>query len=526
MDIYKSIKLKFKNFQKKNKFSKFFNNFITITLNVISNLFFRKPKNIFKQSFFDKLNVKNINPNYLLFFLSIIFFIYLVYLSIPGLIQEDNLQKKLTQKLQKEYNLEFALSSDINYSILPKPHFLIKDVVIFTDKSGYQKEFTQIKKLKIFIYQNNFFKKKFNIKKIAIDDANVFVEKSDFSFINKFLDNGFSKHPIKINKSKLFFKNNEGMTVTLLSLKNVLIHLNEINQEHKITTNGKIFNLPFTAYWSKSMNGNISETKVKFKKLKLSFVNLNKMAEDGKFTRNFKVFLKRSKLITNYTFQNDDIMISSNKSFIGNNKFNYNGSIDLDPFNFKIKSDIDQIDFKNFLKKIYLFKEIFSRELILNNNFNGNFNIKSQNVVNDNLFQKMDLRVNFVGETIEFNNSNFSNKKIGNLNVIESVLFDEKNSLLLKSKVKFEIKDINKFNRKFLISKKNKKEISDIFFTFIIDLDRMNLKIYNVSINSEKKEMSEELDDLVYNFNNGFIKINNFISLKNFIKKVVSTYDG
>ena len=54
----------------------------------------------------------------------------------------------------------------------------------------------------------------------------------------------------------------------------------------------------------------------------------------------------------------------------------------------------------------------------------------------------------------------------------------------------------------------------------------MNLKIYNVSINSEKKEMSEELDDLVYNFNNGFIKINNFISLKNFIKKIVSTYDG
>ena len=162
----------------------------------------------------------------------------------------------------------------------------------------------------------------------------------------------------------------------------------------------------------------------------------------------------------------------------------------------------------------------------MNNNFNGNFEIKSKNVVNDILFQKMDLKVNFVGETIEFNNSSFSNKKIGKLNIIDSVLFEEKNSLLLKSKVKFEIKDINKFNRKFLISKKNKKNINDIFFTFIVDLDRMILKIYNISINNEKKEMSEELDDLVYNFNNGLINVNNFINLKNFIKKVVSAYDG
>ena len=29
-----------------------------------------------------------------------------------------------------------------------------------------------------------------------------------------------------------------------------------------------------------------------------------------------------------------------------------------------------------------------------------------------------------------------------------------------------------------------------------------------------KKEMSEELDDLVYNFNNGLINVNNFINLK------------
>ena len=58
---------------------------------------------------------------------------------------------------------------------------------------------------------------------------------------------------------------------------------------------------------------------------------------------------------------------------------------------------------------------------------------------------------------------------------------------------------------------------------------RQNLEKFSwiyIKLNNEKKEMSEELDDLVYNFNNGLINVNNFINLKNFIKKVVSAYDG
>ena len=111
---------------------------------------------------------------------------YLLYLSIPGIIINENIQNELEKKLKKEYNLDFALTPDIDYSILPKPHYVIKDVVIFTEKKGYQKEFSQIKKLRIFINQNNFFKMDNVIKKIEIKDANFFIEKSDFNFIDDF----------------------------------------------------------------------------------------------------------------------------------------------------------------------------------------------------------------------------------------------------------------------------------------------------------------------------------------------------
>ena len=171
-----------KNFFKKNILNKLFSKFFT---------FFNMPKGTWNISF-NQLKKKNIENyisekfqlNYALFVLSIVFFLYLLYLSIPGIIISENIQKELEEKLKKEYNLDFALTPDINYSILPKPHYVINDVVIFTQKTGYQKEFSQIKKLKIFINQNNFFKMNNVIKKIEIKNANFFIENSDFEFID------------------------------------------------------------------------------------------------------------------------------------------------------------------------------------------------------------------------------------------------------------------------------------------------------------------------------------------------------
>ena len=106
---------------------------------------------------------------------------------------------------------------------------------------GYQKEFSQIKKLKIFIYQNNFFNLDNTIKKIEIKNANFFIEKSDFNFINTFLENRFSKNSIKILKSKIFYKSSEGQIVSFFSLENILIFYDDLKKENSLISKGKIF---------------------------------------------------------------------------------------------------------------------------------------------------------------------------------------------------------------------------------------------------------------------------------------------
>ncbi len=510
-----------KNFLKKNILNKLFSKFFAL---------FNMPKSTFKISFsqFKKKNIENyisekFQLNYALFVISIVFFIYLLYLSIPGILMNENIQKELEEKLKKEYNLYFALTPNIDYSILPKPHYIINDVVIFTEKMGYQKEFSQIKKFKIFINQNNFFKMNNVIKKIEIKDANFFIEKSDFNFLDNFLNNRFSKNPIKVLKSKIFYKSDEGQIVSFLSLESILIFYDELKKENSLQTKGKIFNIPFLFDWKYDEILNEKITKITLSPLKLSFLNKSKKNDEIK---NLKINFKRSKLNTNYFFKEDKIILESNNSFLGTEKFNYKGRINLDPFDFQIDSVIQRLDLKKILPNKNFLDEIFSQEFLLNENFNGRFAIKSNNLNSGSFFNEILLNLNYVGEKIELSNSKILNKKIGSLNLDYGNIYLENNDILFKGKFSFEIFDKNRFYRKFLVSKKNQKEIKKVFFGITYNLSNFDTKIFFISLNKDKPEMNDNLDNLIYSFNNSSITVNNWISLRSFINKILSSYPG
>ncbi len=510
-----------KNFFKKNILFKMLSKFFSI---------FNMPKNAWNISFnqFKKKNIENFisekfQLNYVLFLLSIVFFLYLLYLSIPGIVISKNIQNELEEKLKKEYNLDFALTPDINYSILPKPHYSVKDVVMFNEKLGYQKEFSQIKKLKIFINQNNFFKMNNIIKKIEIKNANFFIENSDFDFINNFLDNGFSNKSIKIVKSKIFYKSNEGQIVSFFTLENILISHDKFKKENSLISKGKIFNIPFTFDWRYDESLNEKITKIKLYPLKLSL--LNKSKKNNKM-KNLKVNFKRSKLNTNYFFEEDSIIINSNSSFIGTNKFDYEGKINLDPFDFRIESKIQKFDLKKIIPDKNMLNEIFSKEFLLNENFNGRFTISSKNLDNGTFFNEILINSNYVGEKIELSNSKLYNKKIGSLNLDYGNIYLEENDIFFKGKFSFDVFDKKKFYRKFLISKKNQKDIKKVYFGFIYNLSRSDAKIFFISLNDDKPEMNDNLDNLIYSFNNNSIRVNNWISLRSFVNKILSSYPG
>ena len=101
-------------------------------------------------------------------------------------------QNYLTKLLKNQYDLEFSLTPEISYSILPKPHFQINDVVIFNNIENFQKEIAQVKKLKIYLTQKNFLKKRqLKIKSVELYQTNFFINQTDINFLKEFLIKGF-----------------------------------------------------------------------------------------------------------------------------------------------------------------------------------------------------------------------------------------------------------------------------------------------------------------------------------------------
>ena len=475
---------------------------------------------------FSRFYEKQFKINYLIFFLSIIFFYYLIYLSFPGILHNKTDQNYFTNLLKEKYDLEFALTPEINYSILPRPHFQVKDVIIFNNTGDFQKELAEVKKIKIYLFQDNFFKKKkLKIKSIELFEANFFFNKFDVPFIKNFLENGFEGKPLNIKRAKLFYQDTDGSTISFLKLKKVnMAHNYNINQ-NVLTSVGDIYNIPFNISWKQDLTKSEQITNIKFKKIKLQILNFTKLIEEKK-TNKLQVYLNRSRFIVNYSLKDKSINLVSNNSFIGNDKFLFSGKIFLDPFNFDIDSSLDSLKIKNIYRNADFFREIFSNNFILNENFNGKINFNIEKLEKNPLFNNLDINANFVGNTLDLSYSSFLNNKLANLVLKKGILYEKENDLIFKGDLDFVINDMSKFYNKFVIPKKNRINLDKINFEVIVNLTNFDFKILKIINNNFKEKEFSEIDELIYEFNSGAIKISNWIEFKIFANKIISSYSG
>ena len=69
-------------------------------------------------------------------------------------------------------------------------------------------------------------------------------------------------------------------------------------------------------------------------------------------------------------------------------------------------------------------------------------------------------------------------------------------------------------------------DLEKVYFGLNYNLSKSDAKIFFISLNDDKPEMSDNLDNLIYGFNNNSITVNNWISLRSFINKILSSYPG
>ena len=117
-------------------------------------------------------------------------------------------------------------------------------------------------------------------------------------------------------------------------------------------------------------------------------------------------------------------------------------------------------------------------------------------------------------------------KKIGNLKILNSSFLNNEDKFYLEAKVSLDIKNKDAFYKKFLISKKKRKDFKKFEMIFEFDTLNKNFRVNKVNFYdlNNKRIFSEKIDDLVENYADRRFDYLNSISFRNYLKEVFEVY--
>ena len=476
-----------------------------------------------------ELKISNFNK-YIIAFISLIFF-SLFYFLIPTFYDKNWVQNTLEKKLLNDFKVNFSLSSDILYEILPSPHFTIKNAKIINEDNEKLKELGEIGKLKVFISKKNLFNKKnLKINLISINNANFYIQKDDLVFFNNIMNNNLLSKKIKVKKSNIFIEDDEKKTISIVKVPEGKLFHDNLNLMNVLDLKGEVFKTPFLLTLNKDLSLlKSNEIKVDLKKVDLSFFNKSLKNSKG-VTEGLNILkILNSKLITKYEFNNNLLNFNSTGSKINQSSISYNGNISLNPFDLVVDINLDNLKLSDLVNPNNIFLEFFKNKIFFNNNLSVKSTLQSSNLKDNEIFDKVKIIFNMKNGKVDFNNTVLIKEDVGILKIINSNLYFVNDRLILTSEIKIQLENLKKFYSLLQTPKKNRKIIDYIIINFDYDfLDNKtnvsSFKINNKEINDSQIELNADVESILGYFNNQ--KKNNFIKTKIFINKLIEAYSG
>ena len=501
--------------------SYFFKKKITKNVNTFTQKLFFKFDNLKTKYFGKSSKISNFNK-FIIAFISILFF-YLFYLSIPALYDKTWVQNLVEKKLIDEFNINLSSSSAISYNILPSPHFLIKDSKIIIEREDKPIEIAEIKRLKVFFYQSNFLKKEnITFKKVHINDANFSLQGKDLSFLIKGTENRFSNKKIKINKSKVFFKDDEQNTVAIIKVPETYFFYDNLKLNNILKAKGEIFKTSFNFDLLKDFDTKKKEIIISSDKLRLKILNEYSNLTDEIIQGLSLISVLNFKTQTKYEVEKNLISFESEENTIKNPNFNYRGKLFTKPFNLELGIVLKKYDLSKLFNLDSILSELIKSQILLNNNISANTSIAIKENKNSQLFNSSLVNFNITNGAINFNKSKFTNNKIGSLEIDNSKLSYTDNDLVLNTDILINIKNSDNLFSLLQTPKNLRSDIKvikiNLDFNFLSNqIDVNSIKFDDIEDNDQALKILKELND-IENFN--------FHKSRRIFNKVFEAYFG
>ena len=492
------------------KIIKNFNNLVKRTIFKVQN----KTNNNFNISSFNKHLIT----------LIALLFIYLFYLLTPLLYDKTWLQANIESKLLKEFKISISTSADISYRILPSPHFLIKDSKILVKGEKNNKSLAEVKDLKIFISQKNLFnKKKMNLSKILIKNANFSLTTKDIKLLSEFKDQNFSNKKIKINDSTLFFKDNLGDIITIIKIYETVLFFDDKKLLNFVNLKGEAFNVPLNFnFQNRNDPGRYEKINFNSKLLKLDILNESNITKNKLINGVNVISFLNSKLNTKYKVKEKLIIFQSDNSRLNNLQIDYKGELSINPFDLDLNIYLDNYRISRLFNINSILNEFIKSGLLFNDNISVNISTTISSDKKNEIFQNAKINFHIINGKIDFNKTRFVNNGIGSLQLNNSNLFLKNDRLIFNSEILIDIKNSELLFSFFNTNKKYRKDIKTILINLEYDflnnqIKFNNLKVDNVDVNTQ---LSTIIDDINGN------DLNNFIKSRRLINELFKAYAG
>ncbi len=477
------------------------NNSLENTFNRIKNL----------KSFIRKLSLTKDNKVFLS--IGVFTILSLSYFLIPAIYNKDLIKAEIKNHLFSKYKIELKSINKISYSILPKPHYVVKNLSILNNDN----EIGKVQKLKVFISLNNFFSpKNLEIRDIVLNKTDFIINKNDLIFFRNLLNTKPSKNKIIIKNSNIFYKNDYEEVLFINKIFNSKFYYDSNYLENILSSKNEIFNIPFIFEIKKNEYNKNFYTNFKSRKLRVNIKNEVNYEDDNK--KGFlDILLLNKDTSLEYEIKKNQILFKSD-----DNKHTYDGVIELKPFYFIANFYYDGISTKNLLTDDSVIFDILKSEIFNNKNLSTSLNLNVKKIVNINELKDLFLKIAIEDGNFNLSNSNIMWKDDLKITLKDSQLTYDENEISLLGRVNVEVKDINDFHKSFQIKKKSRKKLDQIQFDFYYNFDQRKINFDNIKIDDN---YVENLDKFIEDFNSKG-KILNKIMLKNFINDLFDTYSG